>query len=52
MLAPLALGAQTTVSIDSCRNLALRHNKAIAVADQNIVGAGYLKKAAASTCRA
>lgn len=48
MLAPLALGAQTTVSIDSCRNLALRHNKAIAVADQNIVGAGYLKKAAAS----
>lgn len=26
--------------------MALRHNKAIAVADQNIVGAGYLKKAA------
>lgn len=46
MLAFIPAEAQTTVSIDSCRNLALRHNKAIAVADQSIVGAGYLHKAA------
>lgn len=48
VFAAFALEAHTVVSIDSCRNLALRHNKAIAVADQNITGAGYLKKAAAA----
>lgn len=37
-----------TLSLDSCRNLALRHNKAIKVADENIVGAGYARKAASS----
>ena len=43
---PLASEGQGTVSLDSCRNMALRHNKTISVADQNIVGAGYARKAA------
>lgn len=34
------------VSLDSCRNMALRNNKAIRVAAENVRGAGYLKKAA------
>lgn len=42
----LGASAQGTVSLDSCRNMALRHNKAIKVADENIVGAGYARKAA------
>lgn len=36
------------MTLDSCRTLALRHNKTIAVADQSIVAAGYQKKAAAA----
>lgn len=35
-----------TVSLDSCRNLALHHNKALMVAEENITGAGYSRKAA------
>jgi len=35
-----------TVSLDSCRNMAVRNNKAIRMADESIVGAGYRKKAA------
>lgn len=34
------------VSLDSCRNMALRNNKAIRVAVENVRGAGYLNKAA------
>lgn len=38
--------AQGSVSIDSCRNMALHNNKAIRIAEENIRGAGYLKDAA------
>lgn len=37
-----------TVSLDSCRNMAVRNNKAIRIAQENVKGAGYLKKAAAA----
>jgi len=50
LLAVLSAGitasAQGTVSLDSCRNMALSHNKTIRVADENIIGAGYARKAA------
>lgn len=38
--------SQTAVSLDSCRNMALRNNKAIRIAEENIRGAGYLRDAA------
>lgn len=38
-----ALGA---VSLDSCRNMALRNNKTIRVAEENVRGAGYTRQAA------
>lgn len=47
-----ALGAATltataqVVSLDSCRNMALRNNKTIMMADRNIEGAGYQRKVA------
>ncbi len=34
------------VSLDSCRSMAVRNNKAIAIAEENIKGAGYNRKAA------
>lgn len=34
------------VSLDSCRSMALRNNKAIRIAEENIRGAGYLRDAA------
>lgn len=34
------------VSLDSCRSMAVRNNKTIAIAEQNIKSAGYTKKAA------
>lgn len=37
-----------TVSLDSCRNMAVRNNKAIKVAEENIKSAGFEKKAAFS----
>ena len=40
--------AAQTVTLDSCRNMALRNNKAIMMADRNIEGAGYQRKAAAA----
>lgn len=44
MMAPLySLGA---VSLDSCRNMALRNNKTIRLAEEGIRSAGYDKKAA------
>lgn len=45
ILAALPVGAQT-VSLDSCRNMALRTNKALLSADQAIAAAGYGRKAA------
>lgn len=49
-LTALAVCASLTcsahVSLDSCRNMALRHNKALMVANENITGAGYARKAA------
>lgn len=41
-------GAAQSVSLDSCRNMALRHNKSIRMADEGITGAGYARKAAAA----
>ncbi len=44
LLAPAALRGE--VSLDSCRNMALRNNKTIKVAEENIRGAGYTRQAA------
>lgn len=41
-----ALAQGGVVSLDSCRQMALANNKALRIADENIRGAGYLKKAA------
>lgn len=48
MLAGMMLpaGMSAAVSLDSCRNMALRNNKTIRVAEENIRGAGYSRKAA------
>ena len=40
--------AAQTVSLDSCRRMAIGNNKNIKVAEENIRGAGYNKKAAFS----
>lgn len=37
-----------TVSLDSCRNMALRASKSIRMADEAVKGAGYTRKAAAA----
>lgn len=43
----MALPASAQViSLDSCRSMAVRNNKTIAIAEQNIKGAGYNRKAA------
>lgn len=42
---PAIAGAET-VSLDSCRNMAVRNNKVIRQADRQIDAAGYLNKAA------
>ncbi len=42
---PPAMGA-ATMSLDSCRNMAVHNNKAIRMADEGIIGAGYRRKAA------
>ena len=49
LLSTIALGTSAqgqTVSLDSCRNMALRTNKALKMADAGIEGAGYARKAA------
>ena len=46
LLGPLALGALADVSLDSCRNMALRNNKLIRMAQENLKGASTLKDAA------
>lgn len=38
--------AAQVVTLDSCRSMAVRNNKTIAIAEQNIKGAGYTRKAA------
>ena len=40
------LAQSAPVSLDSCRNMAVRNNKSLRMADESIVGAGYRKKAA------
>lgn len=42
----LSYGQSSTVSLDSCRGMALRHNKAIAIAEETVKGAKYDRKAA------
>ncbi|MBO5444969.1 MAG: TolC family protein [Muribaculaceae bacterium] len=42
----IGASAQTPVSLDSCRNMALGNNKAIRIAEENVKSAGYLKDAA------
>lgn len=44
-LLPAGLAAQT-VSLDSCRNMAVRNNKTLRMAEENIASAGYTRKAA------
>lgn len=46
MLCVAAAFAQGTVSLDSCRNMALRNNKEIQIANQKIISAGYNKQTA------
>ena len=48
MISAIATYAQTPVSLDSCRSLALGNNKAIRIAEENARGAGYLRDAAKS----
>lgn len=45
-LASLSIGASATVSLDSCRNMAVRNNKTIRMAEENIRSAEYYRKAA------
>jgi len=47
-LAATAFSASATVSLDSCRNMALRNNKTIRMAEENLKGAKYYKDAAKS----
>lgn len=42
----MAIPASGAVSLDSCRNMAVRNNKTIRIAEENIKGAEYYKKAA------
>ncbi len=50
LLATVALCAVSarseTVSLDSCRHMAIRNNKSIMMADEGVKGAGYTRKAA------
>lgn len=41
-----AVPAQGAVTLDSCRNMALRNNKTIAIAEETVTGTGYDRKAA------
>jgi len=47
-MAGILSGRAAPVSIDSCRNLALKHNKAIQMSDEGIRAAGYARKSAAA----
>ncbi|MDE5887222.1 MAG: TolC family protein [Muribaculaceae bacterium] len=46
--ASLSLAASASVSLDSCRNMAVRNNKTIRMAEENIRSAEYYRKAAQS----
>lgn len=46
VLATMSALAQTPVTLDSCRTLALGNNKAIRIAEENVKGAGHLRDAA------
>ncbi len=46
LAAPVALGAEVGVSLDSCRTMALRHNKQLKVRSEAVRMAGYQKKEA------
>lgn len=41
-----SVSAYSSVSLDSCRNMAVRNNKTIRMAEENLHGAEYYKKAA------
>lgn len=47
-LTATATGASAAVSLDSCRNMAVRNNKTIRMAEENLKSAEYYKKAASS----
>lgn len=47
--ASCALSAFPAVSLDSCRNMAVHNNKTIRMAEENLRGAEYYRKAARST---
>lgn len=42
------LSASASVSLDSCRNMAMRNNKTVRIAEENLRSAGLYKKAAQS----
>lgn len=46
--ASCAVSASASVSLDSCRNMAVQNNKTIRMAEENMRGAEYYKKAAQS----
>ena len=46
MALAIPIGAQADVSLDSCRNMALRNNKTIRLAEEGIRSAAYERKAA------
>lgn len=46
MLAGLSVPAGASVTLDSCRNMAVRNNKTIKMAEENIRSAGFYKDAA------
>lgn len=48
VLAAPALSATASVTLDSCRNMAVRNNKTIRMAEENLRSAEYYKKAAHS----
>lgn len=47
-LATSTLTSTATVSLDSCRNMAVRNNKTIKMAEENLRSSGYYKEAARS----
>ncbi len=46
LLCGYSVGAQQVVSLDSCRQLALTHNKQLRMAEERVRGAGYTKRSA------
>ena len=46
LLSFLMGSAQQPVSLDSCRQMALKNNKQLRIAEEKVKGAGYTKKSA------